>query len=55
MKKRQKHVEKNRTQSKLRQKPSKNVKNLRKYLKINKNHKNCHKSIKNHQKLSTNQ
>ena len=38
MKKRQKHVEKHLKQSKLRQKPSKNVKNLRKYFKIIRNH-----------------
>ena len=55
MKKRQKHVEKHRKQSILRQRPSKNVKNLRKYFKIIKNHKKYHKSIKNHQKLSRNQ
>ena len=55
MKKRQKHVEKNRERSKLRQRPSKNVKNLTKFFKIIKNHNKCYKSIKNHQKLSRNQ
>ena len=55
MKKRQKHVEIHRKQSKLRQRPSKNVKNLTKYFKIVKNHKKYHKSLKNHQKLSRNQ
>ena len=37
MRKRQKYVEKHIKQSKLRQKPSKNVKNLRKYFNIIKN------------------
>ena len=58
MKKRQKHVEKHRNQSKLQQRPSKNVKNLRKYFKIIKNNKKRsqinQKPIKNYQETSEN-